>query len=141
LLIGNHYFSPDTVPGVITDYFHFLENTLDTKHFRVILLGDFNAPGFNWGLGSPLPNYHYYSKIKGDDIYTSACLLGLRQFVVAVHSPIWGLRLDFYYCQAFAGLLMWNALSDERTGLSFARITVSSNKPVVSMYNLHVTCY
>jgi hypothetical protein len=34
-------------------------------------------------------------------------------------SPIWGLRPDFYYCQTVAGLLMWGALSDERTGLSF----------------------
>jgi hypothetical protein len=32
---------------------------------------------------------------------------------------IWGLRSDFYYCQTFAGLLMWGALSDERTGLLF----------------------
>jgi hypothetical protein len=31
---------------------------------------------------------------------------------------------------------MWGALSDERTGLSFARVTVSSNKSVVSMYNI-----
>jgi hypothetical protein len=36
---------------------------------------------------------------------------------------------------------MWGALSDERTGLSFGRITVSSNKSVVSMHNLHFTCY
>jgi hypothetical protein len=34
-------------------------------------------------------------------------------------APIWGLRSDFYYCQTVAGLLMWSALSDERTGLSF----------------------
>jgi hypothetical protein len=34
-------------------------------------------------------------------------------------APIWGLRPDFYYCQTVAGLLMWGALSDERTGLSF----------------------
>jgi hypothetical protein len=33
--------------------------------------------------------------------------------------PIWGLRPDFYYCQTVAGLLMWGALWDERTGLSF----------------------
>jgi hypothetical protein len=32
---------------------------------------------------------------------------------------------------------MWGALSDERTGLSFARVTVSCNTSVVSMYNLH----
>jgi hypothetical protein len=37
--------------------------------------------------------------------------------------------------------LMWGALSDERTGLSFARVTVSSSKSVVSMYNLHLTFY
>jgi hypothetical protein len=34
-------------------------------------------------------------------------------------APIWGLRPDLYYCQSAAGLLMWGALSDERTGLSF----------------------
>jgi hypothetical protein len=34
-------------------------------------------------------------------------------------APIWGLRPDFYYCQTVAGLLIWGALSDERTGLSF----------------------
>jgi hypothetical protein len=34
-------------------------------------------------------------------------------------TPIWGLRPDFYYCHTVTGLLMWGALSDERTGLSF----------------------
>jgi hypothetical protein len=34
-------------------------------------------------------------------------------------APLWDLRPDFYYCQTVAGLLMWGALSDERTGLSF----------------------
>jgi hypothetical protein len=33
-------------------------------------------------------------------------------------ASIWGLGPDSYYCQTFAGLLMWGALSDERTGLS-----------------------
>jgi hypothetical protein len=33
--------------------------------------------------------------------------------------PVWGLPPDFYYYQTVAGLLMWGALSDERTGLSF----------------------
>jgi hypothetical protein len=35
LLIGNHYFSHDTKPEVFTDYFHFLENRLDTKTFEL----------------------------------------------------------------------------------------------------------
>jgi hypothetical protein len=34
-------------------------------------------------------------------------------------APIWDLRHDFYCCQTVAGLLMWGALSDERTGPSF----------------------
>jgi hypothetical protein len=33
--------------------------------------------------------------------------------------PIWGLHLDFNYCQTIAGLLIWGTLSDEKTGLSF----------------------
>jgi hypothetical protein len=32
-------------------------------------------------------------------------------------ASIWGLRQDSYYCQTVSGLLMWGALSDERTGL------------------------
>jgi hypothetical protein len=34
-------------------------------------------------------------------------------------ASIWGLRPDFYYNQTVAGLSMWGAFSDERTGLSF----------------------
>jgi hypothetical protein len=34
-------------------------------------------------------------------------------------APIWGLRPDFYCCQTVVGLLIWGALFDERTGLSF----------------------
>jgi hypothetical protein len=33
--------------------------------------------------------------------------------------PIWGPRPDFYHCQCEAGLLMWDALSNERMHLSF----------------------
>jgi hypothetical protein len=34
-------------------------------------------------------------------------------------APILGLRPDFYCCQTVAVLLIWGAVSDERTGLSF----------------------
>jgi hypothetical protein len=47
-------------------------------------------------------------------------------------APIWGLRPDLYYFGTVAGLLMWGALSDERTGLSFARL--SNIRSFVSMY-------
>jgi hypothetical protein len=30
-------------------------------------------------------------------------------------APIWGLRPNFCYCQAVAGLLMWSVMSDEMT--------------------------
>jgi hypothetical protein len=35
-------------------------------------------------------------------------------------APIWGLRPDLDYYLTVAGLLVWGALSDERTGLPFA---------------------
>jgi hypothetical protein len=35
-------------------------------------------------------------------------------------APILSLQPDLYYCLTVAGLLIWGALSDERTGLSFA---------------------
>jgi hypothetical protein len=56
-------------------------------------------------------------------------------------ASIWGLGPDLYYYQTVAGLLMWGSLSDERTSLSFDGVTVSNNKSVVSMYNLHFTFY
>jgi hypothetical protein len=36
---------------------------------------------------------------------------------------VWGIRPDLHYCMTFADLLIWGALSDERTGLSFAIAT------------------
>jgi hypothetical protein len=38
-------------------------------------------------------------------------------------APIWGLTPDLYYWMTVVGLLMWGALSNERTCLSFARIS------------------
>jgi hypothetical protein len=38
---------------------------------------------------------------------------------LSCQAHIWGPRRKSYYCPTFAGLLMWGALSDERTGLSF----------------------
>jgi hypothetical protein len=47
-------------------------------------------------------------------------------------APIWGLRPDFHYCQTIAGLLMWGALSNERTGVFYN---------VQYTIYLHFTCY
>jgi hypothetical protein len=51
---------------------------------------------------------------------------------------MWGLRPDLYFCRTAAVFLIWSILSDERMGLSFVRVTVTSNMSVVSRYNLHV---
>jgi hypothetical protein len=37
-------------------------------------------------------------------------------------APIWDLRPDFFFCLTVAVLLMWGALSDERTGLFFNNV-------------------
>jgi hypothetical protein len=58
LLIGNHYFPPDTKPEIIVNYVNFLENKPDTHNFHVIMVGGFNIFGFDWKRGVSLPNSH-----------------------------------------------------------------------------------
>jgi hypothetical protein len=43
-------------------------------------------------------------------------------------APIWGLRPDCYYRRTVPGLLMWGALSVERTGLSFTSAAGASQR-------------
>jgi hypothetical protein len=70
------------------------------------------------------------------------CSLATTSFLHDWTSTHLGLKTrSLLYCLTVAGLLMWGALSDERMGLSFTRVTVSSSKSVVSMHNLHFTCY
>jgi hypothetical protein len=42
-----------------------------------------------------------------------------RPVCLGIKHPSGAYDKIFYYCQALAGLLIWGALSDERTGLSF----------------------
>jgi hypothetical protein len=86
LLIGNHYFSPDLTPDITCEYFSHLENKLDMTNYCVILLGDFNVPSFDWKSGLPRENCQFYSKLRGDAIYTSTCFLGVEQCVDADYS-------------------------------------------------------
>jgi hypothetical protein len=61
---------------------------------------------------------------------------------VLVSSPIWGSHPDISSCLKITVFSFWGAFSDEKTGLSFVRVTVSSNKSVVSMYNVFTfSCY
>jgi hypothetical protein len=59
------------------------------------------------------------------------------QSVVERSTHPWGLRPDvfFYCCQTFAGLLMWGALADESTNLSF---TIAPGPPQHSNFRVRV---
>jgi hypothetical protein len=80
LLVGNHYFSPNTDIKIIENYFNSLEIKLNPQNFRIVLLGHFNVPGFDWANGLPEANSHYCTKIRGDVVHSAACYLGLSQY-------------------------------------------------------------
>jgi hypothetical protein len=67
----------------IANYFRSVETQLDTHNFHVIHVGDFNTAGFDWNHRLPHANSHHYSKLKRDVIFTSTCLLDLRQRIDA----------------------------------------------------------
>jgi hypothetical protein len=48
-------------------------------NYRVILLGGFNVPGFDWNCGLLSPKCHFYAKLKGDLIHSATCFLDLNQ--------------------------------------------------------------
>jgi hypothetical protein len=79
LLIGNRYFAPECDVKIIENYLNLLEQNLNTCQYRVIMLGDFNVPRYNWLNGTQLSNCHYYNKIKGNLIYATSCFLDLNQ--------------------------------------------------------------
>jgi hypothetical protein len=64
----------------------------------------------------PVQNWHGWVESRVESYVTTD---GQSASLSRNTAPIWGLRPDFYYCQTVAGLLMWDVLSDERTGLSF----------------------
>jgi hypothetical protein len=51
-------------------------------------------------------------------------------------APIWGLRPDFYYRPTVAGLLMWGALSDERTGVSLQLLLALASAVILGSESL-----
>jgi hypothetical protein len=79
--------------------------TEDRQHL-VLLKTNFSRSCFR-----PLPQSHRVESYVTADVQSASLSWN--------KAPIWGLRPDFYYCQTVAGLLMWGALSDERTGLLF----------------------
>jgi hypothetical protein len=72
-----------------------------------------------------------FTSLPADDCLTTK--LSLRRSVGQSNkTPTWGLRPDFYYCQTVGGLLMWGAVSDERTGLSFTIAAVLASAVIGS---------
>lgn len=59
-------------------YFGYLEYVLDNHNFRVHP-GDFIIPLFDWKLGLSAAISQYCSKLKGEAIFSSMCLLGFSQ--------------------------------------------------------------
>jgi hypothetical protein len=85
---------------------------------------------FNHIRMSTLQNSIQFSNIQSSQSQSKSYLVtyGLSASLSGKKAPIWGLRPDLYYCITIVGLLMWGALSDETTGLSFSRVTVRGNK-------------
>jgi hypothetical protein len=83
LLNSNLYFRPDTKPEMVTIYFRFVENKLDTWNFHVIMITHLTplARLEMWSVSSEVPSY---SEVKGDALYTSTWLLSLRQCTAAL---------------------------------------------------------
>jgi hypothetical protein len=73
--------------------------------------------GLRWKYSTPPPHGNLWSAEPESESYITTD--GSSARLSWNKAPIWGLRPDFYYCQTVGGLLMWDALSDERTGLSF----------------------
>jgi hypothetical protein len=64
LLVGSHYFSPDTKVDIILQYYSFLENNLDTQNHNGVLVGDFNIPNFDRE-GHAFTNLSLLIQVKG----------------------------------------------------------------------------
>jgi hypothetical protein len=101
-----------------------LNYTLQVSHIKSSL----HSRTFNWALLQKLaaishqppslcsPPDCQLTKLKVKDYVTTD---GQSASLPCNKAPIWGLWPDFYYFQTAAWLLMWGALSDEKTGLSF----------------------
>jgi len=63
-----------------------LEKNHGTNNHSIPLMVDVNIPNFDLERGLSLLNCHTYSKLKGDAIHTSACLMGLTQCLVTDNS-------------------------------------------------------
>jgi hypothetical protein len=101
-------------------YWHFFTITLDYNSSHIELLLD------NESLSVFLPFLGLISSLLL--LSTTDCESESESYVTTDgqpaslswnKAPFWDLRPDIYYCLTVAGLLIWSALSDESTSLSF----------------------
>jgi hypothetical protein len=59
---------------------------------------------------------------------------------VLMSGPIWGLGPDSCYCQTVAVLSMWGTLTDERMGMSFAVVKISSTCHLYLQFYMSAFC-
>jgi hypothetical protein len=85
-------------------------------HFRRLI----RLTGIRWRYSTPPPHRNWTPsdelEYESESYVTTDCQSASLSWNKA---PFWGLRQYLDYCLTIAGLLMWGALSDERTGLSF----------------------
>jgi hypothetical protein len=81
-----------------------------------LFVASYNSQGYGGGI-RPLLRRGWNSSESESESYVTTD--GQSASLSWNKAPIWGLWPDFYYCQTVAGLLMWGALSDERTSPSF----------------------
>jgi hypothetical protein len=89
--------------------------TITSNHYEVFLPFLVQSP---WNLETQLKTLLGCSKPKSKLCYDRRSV-GQSASLSWCRAPIWGLQPNFYFRQTFAGLLMWSAISDERTGLPF----------------------
>lgn len=80
LLIGCHYFSPDTKPVIIDSYLKAIIDKVERDQYRIIMLGDFNIPGVHWGDRSFNEFAHFYARKKAGLLFDFMDDTNLDQF-------------------------------------------------------------
>ncbi|KAL1446877.1 hypothetical protein WDU94_003620 [Cyamophila willieti] len=79
LIVGNHYFQPSIRTELLRNYVDFLETcNIDIASSKVLFLGDYNIPRFNFDLGVS-ENDVPYIRNKSDIVYSLFCTFNLMQ--------------------------------------------------------------
>lgn len=61
LILGNHYLPPNINTDLLKEYADFLVENIDVSSNKLLLVGDFNVPKFDWVLGI---SNHYSSHVR-----------------------------------------------------------------------------